>query len=165
MLSDVLLILGNGPTKRVTIYGFALEKIQSKKDIVWYCFSTDANEEGTEQPAEYDFDAPISSLQEIDYIVAEVARYKKDHYGVQRRRKAFNIQWEKSMDKIDESEIDVVILEELDGALDAGWLNINEILHLINKGNVKEFIITGNYLPADILGAANKLVEIWEREN
>lgn len=164
-MSNVLLILGNGPTKRITICGYATQKLETEKDIVWYCFSSEEQDDVVEQIEDYDFSAPIPSPNKIDYVIADLSRCKEDEYGCKRRRKAFDARWERSMERVQNGAVDIVILEELDGALDLGWLKMEDVLQLIGRSNVKEFIITGNYLPAGILGAANKLVEIWEREN
>lgn len=155
-MGSIILILGNGPTKRIAVYGFALQSSQAKKEVIWCCFSADETE---------DLSADISLLQEVDYHVVDLAQYRTNQKGGQARKKAFLIPWQRTLDKINSGKYDVVIIEGLDAAFDTEMVKTSDIIQLLRNRKVEQFIITGNYLPAGVLAMANKLVEIWEREN
>lgn len=155
-IGNIMLILGNGPTKRMAVYGLALQYQQANKGIVWCRFLSEETEEIREDTIPF---------RDIDYRVVDLTGFRPKQLGGKVRNRFFLVQWEAVAERISSGHYDIVILEELDTALDVELVKTDDVLNLLLKGKAEQFIVSGKYLPAGILGMANKLVEIWEREN
>ncbi|MHB1126763.1 MAG: cob(I)yrinic acid a,c-diamide adenosyltransferase [Bacillota bacterium] len=160
-MSSLLLILGNGETRRLAIFGIAARLSRLHKPVLWYRFC----QEEPDKPPEWDLDTNIAALEVVKYTVIDLKAPVKPHIPRSRRREVFDREWDKIKTRISQDEAGIIVLEELDVLMDTGWLEECDILQLLSEAGERPMIITATRAPAAIMGAANRIVEIWERDS
>ncbi|MEW6684600.1 MAG: cob(I)yrinic acid a,c-diamide adenosyltransferase [Candidatus Edwardsbacteria bacterium] len=92
----------------------------------------------------------------LDTFVKKGAPSEKD---LELAQKGFN----KAKEIIKSSKYDMVILDEINVAIDYGLLELNEVVQLIKqKPKSVELILTGRYAPLQILALADLVTEMKE---
>ncbi|MHB1420226.1 MAG: cob(I)yrinic acid a,c-diamide adenosyltransferase [Bacillota bacterium] len=159
-MSSLLLILGNGETRRLAVFGIAARLSRMHKSVLWYRFSL---EEPDKLP-EWDLDANIAALEVVKYNVIDLKGSAKPHIPRSRKREVFDREWEKIKMRVSREEAGIIVLEELDVLMDTGWLEESEIIELLRQAGGRPVVITATRIPAEIMSLANRVVEIWERD-
>jgi cob(I)alamin adenosyltransferase len=89
-------------------------------------------------------------------FVTEIPPTKKD---VKLAKEAFNL----AEKVVNSKEYDLVILDEINVALNLKLVALNEVIHLIrNKPKHVELILTGRYAPPEIIEVADLVTEMKE---
>jgi ATP:corrinoid adenosyltransferase len=162
-MSSLLLILGNGYTKRLIAYGLAARDNRSNVAIEWFNF---AREDANKMPSQ-SLDPDILSLKNTNYTVfhlSDSCSYDKSK-RLKKQEAALRNRWENIISIAGGKEVDMIVLENIDAVLDTGWLKVGDITNMLAKAKSEQIVITGIHLPMDILAVADKIVEVWEREN
>jgi len=69
-------------------------------------------------------------------------------------------------ESIDEKRYDLIVLDEINVALDFGLLNVNDVLHVvIGRPKGLEMVLTGRNAPQDILDIADYVTEMCEKKH
>jgi ATP:corrinoid adenosyltransferase len=168
-VSWLLLILGNGHAKRLVAYALAARVKRDNKAIEWFNFACENAKKTASRSLEHD----ILSLQNTNYTVfhlsdagiySDASSYDKSK-RLKKQETAFHNWWGNINSIAAEKEVEIIFLENIDAALDTGWLKVSDITNILAKAKSKQVVIIGVHLPIDILALADKIVEVWEREN
>jgi cob(I)alamin adenosyltransferase len=64
---------------------------------------------------------------------------------------------------IEKGDFDLIILDEINLALDYGFINVKEVMELIrNKPQNRELVLTGRHAPKEVIEAADLVTEMVE---
>ncbi|MFQ6080704.1 MAG: cob(I)yrinic acid a,c-diamide adenosyltransferase [Candidatus Bathyarchaeia archaeon] len=107
------------------------------------------------------------------YVVKRLPNFKVAAFGrgkfitemppteqdVKLAREAFDL----AQEVVSGGEYDVVVLDEVNVALNLRLIGVEEVIHLIkNKPKHVELILTGRYAPPEVIGAADLVTEMRE---
>ena len=107
------------------------------------------------------------------YVVKKLPNFKMAAFGrgkfitemppteqdVKLAREAFDL----AQDVVNGGEYDIVILDEVNVALNLRLIGVDEVIHLIkNKPKHVELILTGRYAPPEVIGVADLVTEMRE---
>ncbi|MGB9721825.1 MAG: cob(I)yrinic acid a,c-diamide adenosyltransferase [bacterium] len=146
---------GNGKGKTTAALGLALRAVGHNKRVIMIQFMKGKINYGELNSAKKLKNFTIEQYGRPDFV-------DKDHpakIDIGRARKGF----ERAKEVIKSKKYDIVILDELNVAVDYGLIPVKEVVELLNKIPRKmEIIITGRYMPDEFANYADLISEVIE---
>lgn len=107
-------------------------------------------------------DHPLTLLQGLTWVRADLARREFGEAGLTDLEKAAVASlWVNVRDQVLAGEADLVVLDELGGAIALGAITLEEVLALLEqRPTFVDVILTGSHLPPAILDVADQVSEI-----
>ncbi|MFX1486811.1 MAG: cob(I)yrinic acid a,c-diamide adenosyltransferase [Promethearchaeota archaeon] len=139
---------GDGKGKTTTAFGLAMRAIGHGYSVNIIQYLKGEYEYGEVKASKYLPNLEVKRFGTLDFVNPE----EKSDTDVEQARKAFDYSREVVMSE----KWDIVILDEINVALDFGLFKIEEVLDLIEKKPKKvELILTGRYAPSQIVRAGD----------
>ncbi|MEO0142946.1 MAG: cob(I)yrinic acid a,c-diamide adenosyltransferase [candidate division WOR-3 bacterium] len=146
---------GNGKGKTTAALGLALRAIGHNKKVIMIQFMKGKINYGELKSARLLKNFKIEQYGRPDFV-------DKDHparIDIELARKGF----ERAKEVIKGKKYDIVILDELNVAVDYGLIPVTEVIELFKKTPKKiELIITGRYMPEEFKNYADLISEVME---
>ena len=100
------------------------------------------------------------NLPELDFHVMGLG-FTWESDDLEQDKKAARLAWEKSAEFIGDDIHKIVVLDEITYAFQYGWLDVNEILKVLNnRPQGKNVIITGRNCPQEIIECADTVTSM-----
>ncbi|PIP13747.1 MAG: cob(I)yrinic acid a,c-diamide adenosyltransferase [bacterium (Candidatus Stahlbacteria) CG23_combo_of_CG06-09_8_20_14_all_34_7] len=146
---------GNGKGKTTAALGLALRAVGHGKNVIIIQFMKGKINYGELKAAKYLKNLKIEQYGRPDFV----DRNNPAKIDIELARKGFK----KAKAIIKSKKYDIVILDELNVAIDYGLVQLNEIVELLKTIPIKiELVITGRYMPQELLEYADLVSEICE---
>ncbi len=146
---------GNGKGKTTAALGLALRAVGHNKKVIMIQFMKGKINYGELKSAMMLKNFKIEQYGRPDFV-------DKDHpakIDIELAKKGF----ERAKEIIKGKKFDIVILDELNVAVDYGLISVKEVVELLKKTPKKmEIIITGRYMPEEFKAYADLISEIIE---
>ncbi|MEO0126584.1 MAG: cob(I)yrinic acid a,c-diamide adenosyltransferase [candidate division WOR-3 bacterium] len=146
---------GNGKGKTTAALGLALRAVGHGKKVIMIQFMKGKINYGELKSAKFLKTFKIEQYGRPDFV-------DKDHpakIDIELAKKGF----ERAKELIKSKKYDIIILDELNVAVDYGLISVKEVVELLKKTPKKiEIIITGRYMPEELQDYADLISEIIE---
>ncbi|MEO0129779.1 MAG: cob(I)yrinic acid a,c-diamide adenosyltransferase [candidate division WOR-3 bacterium] len=146
---------GNGKGKTTAALGIAMRAVGHGKKVIMIQFMKGKINYGELKSAKLLKNFKIEQYGRPDFV-------DKDNpakIDIELAKKGF----ERAKELIKSKKYDIIILDELNVAVDYGLISVKEVVELLKKTPKKiEIIITGRYMPEELQGYADLISEIIE---
>ncbi|MEO0095505.1 MAG: cob(I)yrinic acid a,c-diamide adenosyltransferase [candidate division WOR-3 bacterium] len=146
---------GNGKGKTTAALGLALRAVGHNKKVIMIQFMKGKINYGELKSAKMLKNFKIEQYGRPDFV-------DKDHpakIDIELAKKGF----ERAKELIKSKKYDIIILDELNVAVDYGLISVKEVVELLKKTPKKiEIIITGRYMPEEFKEYADLISEIFD---